>query len=186
MCDEEIIALYFDRNEQAIQASMDAYGGYCSSVARHILKDHADAEEAVADTWLRAWNAIPPNRPQVLRLFLGRITRNLSLSMWRAKMADFRGGGEVALALDELAECVSEGTNPEMLLQTKQLHQIVSDFLKSEPQNSRVIFLRRYFYLESSKEIALRLGTSDANVRMILSRTRKRLKKCLETEGYLV
>lgn len=185
MCDEEIIALYFARNEQAIEASMDAYGGYCTKVASNILKDHADAEEAVADTWLRAWNAIPPNRPQVLRLFLGRITRNISLSMWRAKMADFRGAGEVTMALDELAECIGEETNPESMLQTKEFNQMITDFLRSEPQNNRVIFLRRYFYLESSKEIALRLGTSDSNVRMILSRTRKRLKSYLKKEGYL-
>ena len=165
---------------------MDAYGSYCTKVARNILKDQADAEEAVADTWLRAWNAIPPNRPQILRLFFGRITRNLSLSMWRAKMADLRGGGEVALALDELAECIGEGSDPETVLQAKELHQMVTDFLRSAPQNHRVIFLRRYYYLESSKEIALRLGTSDANVRMILSHTRKQLKRHLEKEGYFV
>ena len=87
MCDEEIIALYFDRNERAIQASMDTYGNYCTRIARNILNDHADAEEIVADTWLHAWNAIPPSRPQYLHLFLGRITRNLSISRWGGNMS---------------------------------------------------------------------------------------------------
>lgn len=186
MRDEEIISLYFERNEQAIQESMDAYGGYCSKIARNILKIQEDAEEAVSDTWLRAWHAIPPQRPNCLRIFLGRITRNLSLSLWRAKTADFRGGGEIDAALDELAECIGHDSDPEQLVQTQELGRTVSEFLRCEGDNSRVIFLRRYFYLESSKEIALRLGTSDSNVRMILSRTRKRLKDHLKKEGYIL
>lgn len=185
MRDEEIISLYFDRDEQAIQESMDTYGGYCGKIARNILKVQEDAEEAVADTWLRAWHSIPPTRPNSLRIFLGRITRNLSLSLWRGKTAQFRGGGEIDLALDELAECIGDDTNPELLVQTQELGQCINEFLRCEPDNSRVIFLRRYFYLESSKEIALRLGTSDSNVRMILSRTRKRLRDHLKKEGYI-
>lgn len=184
MNDEQIIALYFDRDEQAIQATADAYGSYCGKVAVNILKNTEDAEEAVSDTWLRAWNTIPPQRPQYLRLFLGRITRNLSLSIWRAKTAEFRGGGEVSLALEELSECVSQGTNPEALLQTRELGQSISGFLRTQPQNYRIIFLRRYFYLESSKQLAARFGISDANVRMILSRTRKGLREYLKKEGY--
>ena len=186
MRDDDIISLYFDRNEQAITETIASYGGYCGKIAGTILQDTADAEEVVADTWLRAWNTIPPQRPQYLRLFLGKITRNLSLSMLRAKTADFRGGGEIALALEELSECIGEDRNPEALLQAKEMGQCVSEFLKSQPQNHRVIFLRRYFYLESSKEIALRLGTSDGNVRLILSRTRKRLREHLKKEGYVV
>ncbi len=186
MRDDEIISLYLDRNEQAIAETIASYGGYCGKIAGTILTDSADAEEAVADTWLRAWNTIPPQRPQYLRLFLGKITRNLSLSMLRAKSADFRGGGEIALALEELSECVVQGDDPEAVLGAKELGRCVSDFLKSQPKNHRVIFLRRYFYLESSKEIALRLGTSDSNVRLILSRTRKRLREHLKKEGYLV
>lgn len=186
MRDEEIISLYFERDEHAIQATIDTYGAYCSSIAMNILKNSSDAEETVADTWVSAWNSIPPQRPQFLRLFLGKITRNLSLSLWRSKTADCRGGGETAKALDELSDCISDQNDPEKVVQTKELGHIISVFLKSEPQNSRVIFLRRYFYLESSKAIALRLGTSDANVRMTLSRTRKRLKDHLKKEGYLV
>jgi RNA polymerase sigma-70 factor (ECF subfamily) len=186
MRDDEIISLYFDRSEQAIQESMDAYGNYCGKIAHNILKNREDAEEAVADTWLRAWNAIPPTRPNSLRIFLGRITRNLSLSIWRSKTAESRGGTEIDLALDELAECIGHGAGPEELVQTQELSRCVSEFLHGESDNNRVIFLRRYYYLESSKEIALRLGTSDSNVRMILSRTRKRLKDQLKKEGYIV
>ena len=186
MRDEEIISLYLDRDEQAIQASMNTYGSYCGKIARNILKIQEDAEEAVSDTWLHAWNAIPPTRPNSLRVFLGRITRNLSLSLWRRKMADCRGGCEIDLALDELSECVGDDSNPELLVQTRELGRCVNDFLRTESDNSRVIFIRRYFYLESSKEIALRLGISDSNVRMILSRTRKRLKDHLKKEGYIV
>ena len=185
MNDDQIIALYLDRDEQAIQATMDTYGGYCGRVAGNILKNPLDAEEVVADTWLRAWNIIPPQRPQYLRLFLGKITRNLALTRWRTNTADSRGG-EITLALEELSDCIGEETNPETMLQIKELGQCISVFLKSEPQNSRVIFLRRYFYLESSKEIALHLGTSDSNVRMILFRTRKRLRDYLKKEGYFV
>lgn len=186
MRDDEIISLYFDRCEQAIQESMDAYGNYCSKIAHNILKNREDAEEAVADTWLRAWNTIPPTRPNSLRIFLGRITRNQSLSIWRRKTAESRGGTEIDLALDELAECIGQGAGPEELVQTQELSRCVSEFLHGESDNSRVIFLRRYYYLESSKEIALRLGTSEGNVRMILSRTRRRLKEYLKKEGYFV
>ena len=186
MLDEEIISLYFDRDEQAIQASMDTYGSYCGRIARNILTLREDAEEAVSDTWLHAWNAIPPTRPNSLRIFLGRITRNLSLSLWRRKHADSRGGGEIDLALDELSECIGDHSDPEQLLQTRELGRCVNDFLRTEANNSRVIFIRRYYYLESSKDIAFMLGTSDSNVRMILSRTRKRLKDHLKKEGYLV
>ena len=186
MRDEEIITLYFDRDEQAIRESMDAYGNYCGKIAHNILKNREDAEEAVADTWLRAWHAIPPTRPNSLRIFLGRITRNLSLSIWRSKTAESRGGTEIDLALDELAECIGQGGGPEELVQTQELSRCVSNFLRDESDNSRVIFLRRYYYLESSKEIAVRLGTSEGNVRMILSRTRRRLKEHLKKEGYFV
>lgn len=185
MRDEDIISLYFDRDERAIRESMNYYGGYCGKIARSILKIQEDAEEAVADTWLRAWQSMPPSRPNCLRIFLGKITRNLSLSLWRSKTAECRGGGEVDLALEELGECIGDDSNPEVLLQTRELGQCVNAFLYCEPDNSRVIFLRRYYYLESSKEIALRLGTSDSNVRMILSRTRKRLREHLKKEGYL-
>ncbi len=186
MHDEEIISLYFARNEQAIQATINTYGRYCSKIAGNILRNDADVEEVLSETWLRTWNSIPPQRPHYLRLFLGKITRNLALSKYRAHTAKCRGGSEIAVALEELSECICQGSDPETKLEIKELGNAVTAFLESESQNSRVIFLRRYYYLESSKEIALRLGTSDSNVRLQLSRTRKRLKAYLNKEGYFV
>lgn len=186
MEDERIIELYWNRDERAIRASMDAYGGYCHTVAAAILDDRSDAEEAVADTWLRAWNTIPPQIPKYLRLFLGKITRNISLSISRKNHADCRGGGQMALALEELAECVSSGENPESIVSTEELERAITDFLYYEPIKSRTIFLRRYFYLEDSQAIAKRYGLSEAAVRMQLMRTRRKLKDYLAKEGYIL
>lgn len=185
MTDSEIIILYNQRKEEAIRASMEVYGSYCHAVAARILQDPADAEEAVADTWLHAWNAIPPQQPRHLRLFLGKLTRNLALSIWRKNNAQSRGGGQVPLALEELKECSTSEGSPEALVSTKELASSVSSFLRTLPERQRAVFLRRYFYLEDTKAIAGHLGMKEANVRMLLSRLRQKLKKHLTQEGYL-
>ena len=110
MEDEQIVALYFARDEQAVARTDEKYGAYCFSLANRILCSEADAEETVSDTYLNAWRSIPPTRPKVLRLFLAKITRNLAFSRWRSETAQKRGGGEVPLVLDELAECVSDAS----------------------------------------------------------------------------
>lgn len=186
MEDEKIIEMYWNRDEQAIRASMENYGSYCHTVAAAILGNNFDAEEAVADTWLKAWNAIPPQRPNCLRLFLGRITRNISLSIWRKNHADSRGGGQVSLALEELAECVSTGETPETVVSIRELEQAISAFLCDKPAKSREIFLRRYFYLEDSKAIAKSYAMTDTAVRMHLMRTRRELKEYLLKEGHIL
>jgi len=185
MTDEKIIELYFKRDEQAIRESVIAYGTYCRSIAAGILCDPADAEEAVADTWLAAWDSIPPNRPKYLRLFLGSITRNRALSQWRKNNAESRGGGETAIALEELGECVGTAGSPEDAINTKQLGQTITDFLKREPAMRRNVFLRRYYYMERLPDIANRYGLKESNVRMMLSRTRQKLRNYLKQEGYL-
>lgn len=185
MDDQAIIDLYWSRDEQAIQATMDTYGSYCRSIAMGILSDPSDAEEAVCDTWLHAWNAIPPNRPVHLRLFLGKLTRNLSISIWRKRHAQNRGSGEIPLVLDELDRCLSGGSSPEDRVCTMELARSISEFLRKESSIRRTIFLQRYFYLKSIAEIAENLKLSQPNVRMILSRTRQRLKDHLIKEGYL-
>jgi len=182
--DKEILALYHLRSEEAIRATMDRYGSYCRSVAARILEDPGDVEEAVADTWLRAWNSIPPQKPENLRLYLGKITRNTALSLWRKNTAKHRGGGQVALALEELGDCVSRQDTPEALWDARELGTALSAFLRQLPQNQRQIFLRRYFYLEDTASIAGALGTRDANIRMTLSRLRKKLKHYLQQEGF--
>lgn len=186
MDDEKIIALYFQRDEQAIRESMAAYGPYCRTVAAGILSDPADVEEALADTWLAAWDSIPPQYPKYLRLYLGRITRNCAVSIWRKNHAQARGGGEVALALEELEQCVSEDPSPEAAVSSKQLQQAITRFLKNQPTVRRQVFLRRYFYLEDIPSIAHRYGLTQSNVRMMLSRTRQKLRSYLKQEGYIV
>lgn len=185
MNDETIIKLYFDRDEQAVRESMDAYGAYCRAVAAGILSDPCDVDEAVADTWLAAWESIPPQYPKYLRLFLGRITRNHAISIWRRKNAQSRGGGQVALALEELGECVSPESSPETAVSAKELRRAINAFLKEQSPVRRQVFLRRYFYMEAIPAIAHRYGLGEANTRMMLSRTRQKLKKYLKQEGYI-
>lgn len=186
MNDEQIILLYQNRDEQAIQETMNRYESYCRTVAGRILENAADVDEAVADTWLQVWQAIPPHRPKHLHLFLARITRNISLSIWRRNHADCRGGGQTALALEELGECIVGTDSPEKLVDMRELEKSISAFLKQQPQRHRSIFLRRYFYLEEIAEIARQFGLREANVRMILSRTRQKLKQYLIQEGYIL
>lgn len=183
MNEEKIIELYLHRDEQAIHLSMEHYGAYCRAVAAGILRDSADVEEAVADTWLKAWQTIPPQQPKYLRLYLGKITRNAALSIWRRNNAYSRGGGETALALEELGEIVGDDS-PETELDRRELERTITAFLKTEPVRRRNIFLRRYFYMEEIPGIAQRYGLRENNVRMMLSRTRQRLKKYLKQEGY--
>lgn len=185
MNDERIIELYLRRDEQAIRLSMEQYGDYCRSVAARILQDPQDVEEAVADTWLKAWQSIPPQQPRYLRLYLGRLTRNGALSIWRRDHAYSRGGGETAFALEELGEIAGEDS-PELALDGKELERLITAFLKTEPVQRRNVFLRRYFYLEEMQSIAQRYGLRESNVRMMLSRTRQRLKKYLKQEGYIL
>lgn len=185
MEDQKIIELYFDRNETAISETDKKYGSYCHTIAYRILQNLPDAEECVNDTWLRAWNAMPPQRPSVLRQFLAKITRNLSLDRWRGANAEKRGGGEAVLALEELGECVSIEGDPATQLELEELKQAIGDFLRSLPERERSIFLRRYFYLEKPEQIAKAYLLKKANVRLILSRTRQKLREYLEKEGLL-
>ena len=186
MDDKEIIELYFCRDEQAIRESIDAYDTYCRTIAAGILNNPEDVEEAVADTYLAAWDAIPPHKPKYLRLFLGRIARNQAISIWRKRNAQSRGGGQVALALEELGECVASSGSPEQTVDTAELRCAINAFLKSQPIQQRQVFLQRYFYMEDIPAIAHRYGLRETNVRMMLSRTRQKLRKFLIQEGYIV
>lgn len=186
MTDEKIIELFHKRDEQAIRECIAVYGGYCHTVAAGILPDPEDAEEAVSDTWMAAWDSIPPQRPTHLRLFLGRITRNCAISIWRRDNARRRGGGQLPLALEELGDCAAPEASPEQQVDTRELSRIISAFLKTEPAARRKVFVRRYFYMESLPSIAHRYGRKEANVRMMLSRTRQRLRTYLKREGYIV
>ena len=183
MEDEKIIDLYFARDEQAISETDKKYGPYCQTIAYCILQSLPDAEECVSDTWLRAWNVMPPQKPNVLRQFLAKITRNLSLDRWRASQAQKRGGGEAEAALEELGECIPGGGDPATALELAELKKGIAAFLQELPERDRSIFLRRYFYLEKPAAIARRYMLRGANVRLILSRTRQKLKDFLQKEG---
>lgn len=185
MEDSQIVELYWQKNADAITETANKYGSYCFAIAENILHNPEDSEECVNDTWLHAWNAIPPQRPDVLRMFLAKITRNLSFDRFNARNAEKRGGGEIMLVLDELAECLAGGTNVEAAYEGKELEQCIQCFVRSLSERDGNVFLRRYFFTEPVAVIAERYGLTENNVMVILNRTRKKLKLELMKEGYL-
>ena len=186
MEDAKIIDLYFARDERAVAETADKYGAYCFSLANSILPNRQDAEEAVSDTYWKTWNAIPPNRPAILKLFLAKITRNISFTRWRNLTAEKRGGGETALVLEELSECIAAPDGVEDTLNGRELAKTIRSFLDTIPPREQDIFLRRYFFVEKSEIIAMRYGMKQATVLRTLSRTRMKLKQYLAKEGYAV
>jgi RNA polymerase sigma-70 factor (ECF subfamily) len=186
MTDLQIIELYWQRNEDAIRESDDKYGRYCFTVANAILLDELDSEECVSDTWLRAWAAIPPQRPNVLKMFFAKITRNLSVDRLKAKTAQKRGSGEAELILDELQECIASCGNAESEYMVKELGRSINGFVRNLPEREGNLFIRRYFYGESVEAIAKRYGILPHNAAVILSRVRQKLRRHLEKEGFLV
>lgn len=184
LSDEIIIDLYWARDERAIGETDRKYGPYCTGVAGRVLRSREDAEECVNDTWLKAWNAMPPQRPGILRAFLAKITRNLALDRYRADHARKRGTGETAVALDELAECLSGSEDTESAVLAQELGDLIDRFLRQQPERERNVFIRRYFFLETPGEIAERYGLTANHVSVTLNRVRGKLKKALEEEGY--
>lgn len=182
MDDGRIIELYFSRDESAIAETDRKYGAYCFTVAYNILADRGDSEECVNDTWLRTWESIPPKRPQVLKLFLLKITRNISLDRCKARMAKKRGGGETELAIEELSECVSGNADVFGEVMEKRISKLVREFVHGLPELDRAIFVRRYFFVESVKAVAERYGLSEGAVMTRLSRIRKKLRDLLDKE----
>ena len=148
------------------------------------LQNPEDAEEAVADTWLKAWDSIPPNRPTYLRLYLAKITRTIALNTYREQTSKKRGGGQITLALEELGECVSHSDSVDSQINEQLLRDDIQAFLQQISKKDRMVFVRRYFYLEDTPAIAQRYGLKESNVLLILSRTRKKLKQYLIKEGY--
>lgn len=184
MDDTSIIKLFFDRNEQAIQETDRKYGGYCYSIAYNILANQEDSEESVSDTYLSAWNTIPPRKPNPLAPFLGKIVRHISIDRWRKNGALKRGGGEMPLALEELQECISDDEQPENKLEQKELIRTVRQFLTDLTETERRVFVCRYWYLDTTADIAARFGFTENKVSMMLHRIRKKLQKYLKQEGF--
>ena len=181
MEDEQIIRLYFDRSEQAIGETQRKYGSYCRMIARNILGSPEDSDECLDDALWKLWNLIPPNRPNCFRAFLGSVTRSCALTRYRALHAEKRGGGTVEVALSELEECLSV-ESVEHELEARRLTEALNSFLSGLPQETRIIFVKRYWYLASVKSIADDLGCTEGKVKMSLHRTRKQLKHFLEQE----
>ena len=183
---EEILDLYFSREERAVMETDRKYGPYCFKLANSILNDPQDAEETVSDTYLKVWHSIPPKRPNILKMFLAKITRNLAFSRWRSYAAQKRGGGELELVLEELSACIAAPGSVEDDLNGRELAKTIRCFLNTLPRREQDIFLRRYFFVEESGAIAARYGMKPATVLRTLSRTREKLKKYLTQEGYAV
>ena len=188
MTDAQILDLYFARDEQAIAETAGKYGPYCHTVAYQILHSNEDAEECVSDTYLAAWESIPPTRPSVFRLFLAKITRSKAINLYHAHRAKKRGGGELPLVLEELAECVSDrsASGPEEEILATELSKTIDRFLRSQPERDADLFVRRYFFTEPVKKIASDFRISESAVSVALHRIRKRLYAHLEKEGYVL
>lgn len=184
MTDSELLSLYLCRDEAAIPASQQQYGALCFALANRILENPEDAEECVADTWLRAWNAIPPEEPQNLCAYFSKIVRNLAFDRYRARHTQSRGG-IAALALDELAECLPANGTTADALEQKLLRESLNRFLHTLPERECTLFLLRYFYAMPLREIAKRLSMREGTAKSSLFRTRKRLRSHLESEGFL-
>lgn len=184
MVDEQIVQMYWDRNEDAIVVTGHKYGTYCYRIARNILELHEDSEECVSDTWLRAWNTMPPQRPSRLQQFLAKITRHLAFDRFKRNTAQKRGSGQMELVLSELESCIPGPGTPEEDFIAKELADSVNRFVQNLPERDANIFVRRYFFTEALSDISARYGMTENNVAVILNRVRNRLKNHLEKEGY--
>lgn len=185
MEDGQIIDLYWKRDQRAVRETDGKYGRLLHSIAWNLLRSREDSEECVNDTYLRAWEAIPPARPGAFRIWLGQITRNLSLDRWKSRRAEKRGGGAEVL-LGELEDCLPAPGGPERALEDGELAELLNAFLRGLSREGRAMFLRRYWYGQSVAEVAEALGCGEGKVKSSLFRSRKALRAYLEKEGVAV
>lgn len=184
MDDKEIIELYWRRDEQAVAETDRKYGAYCRSVAMNILGVREDAEECTSDTYVRAWESIPPERPGQLRLWLAKVTRNLAIDRWRSRCSKKRGC--MTVLLSELDECIPDEHGPEQLADAKELGRLINAWLAELDESERTLFMRRYWAAQSVAEIAKSSGVSPNALAQQLMRMRRDLKKYLEREGVII
>lgn len=182
MEDKQIVALYLQRNEQALAETAAKYGKYCFSIANNILENAADTEETVNDAYLGVWAAIPPHRPVMLSTFVGKITRRLAIKRWQMNRAQKRGGGEMELALEELSDCIPSRNTVETAVEAAELSKALNRFVLALPRTERNGFVCRYWYLDSIDAIAQRYNFTQSKVKSMLSRTRKKLYTHLQKE----
>lgn len=183
MEDTVIIDLYFRRDENAIKETAAKYGRLLLKIANNILCSSPDSEECVNDTYLKTWNSIPPNEPESLRSFTAKITRNNAINMLEKKYTLKRGQGQMNAVLDELEECIPSDKTVEESVDERALTELLNKFLRELPKKSRVIFIKKYWGLDSVKDIAAQLKISESSVKVTLFRAREKLKKLLTAEG---
>lgn len=184
MTDDQILNQYWARSESAISETHKKYGPYCYSIAYHILFDHQDSEECVSDTYLRAWNSIPPRRPNHFGAYLGKITRNLSINRLQKETAKKSGGGQAEIALDELMGAIPDCQDA--VTEKVVFIDVLNRFLDGLNPETRKIFMMRYWLFASVKEIAQRLGISESKVKQVLMRTREKLRIALQKEDIVL
>ncbi|MBO4848338.1 MAG: sigma-70 family RNA polymerase sigma factor [Clostridia bacterium] len=182
MDDSVITGLFLERSEGAVAALAEKYGGACRRLAFNITGSYEDAEEVVSDAYLAVWNSVPPERPEKLGAFVLRIVRNIAVSRSRANLADKRGRAVTAV-YDELRDCVPSARSVEGELEAAQLMEELTRFIRGLRRDDRMLFVRRYWYLDPTSELAKEAGLSEAAVRARLSRMRKKLRKHLGSKG---
>ena len=184
MEDREIILLYWQRSERAIKETEKKYGGMLGRIAMAVLGSREDTDEALNDTYLRVWNAIPEDFPACFPGYLAKIVRNVAVDAFKKRTAVKRGGREYAVPLEELEECVSGGEDPADVVQREDVRNVIERCLRDVDETQRNVFLRRYFYFSSISEIADDFSLTEANVKTILFRLRAKLKEALIKEDY--
>lgn len=184
MQDEHIVALYWERNEAALDETKNKYEHYLLKIAYNILMDWEDGKESVNDTYLAAWNSMPPHKPSILSTYLGKITRRIAIDIFRKKNRQKRRASEYALSLTELEDCLESGGTPEEEMEVKLLADAINEFLRTLPRDARNLFVGRYYYLDSLKDVAEYCGMSESRAKSLLFRTRCNLKVYLEKEGF--
>lgn len=185
MEDNHIVELYWARSERAISETSLKYGEYCYSISYRILVNIEDANECVNDTYLGAWNSMPPHRPSILSTFLGKITRCISINRWKQNNRDKRGAGEITLALDELSDCIPSPMDMESVIESNELATAINSFLSVLPDTERDVFVCRYWFLASVSEISQKFDFSQSKTKSMLMRTRRKLYQYLQKEGLI-
>ncbi len=184
MQDDMIVALYWQRDEAAILKTEQKYGHYLSKIAYNILSDIEDSKESVNDTYLKAWNSIPPHKPNILATYLGKITRQLSIDIFRTRNRMKRRTSQYTLSLSELEECVSGSDMTQQHIDLHLLAEAINSYLYTLSTEARNIFVGRYYFMDSIKDVAAYYGMSETKVKSMLFRTRQGLKTYLEQEGF--
>ena len=184
MQDEMIVSLYWQRGENAISETERKYGRYLTKIAHNILSDWEDSKETVNDTYLKAWNSMPTHKPSILSTYLGKITRQLSIDVFRTRNREKRKSSEYAISLSELEDCVSGSETTEQSVELKMLGEAINAYLRTLPAEAQNTFVGRYYFADSIREVADYYGVSEPKVKSMLYRTRQGLKKYLQKEGY--